>query len=252
MQTPKAIGGISFGLMDPEEYRDMSATKVITADTYDDEVEENPYNASLEKPGTTSLVPDVAGDRILDAGCGSGIYTEWLLEHGAADVVGVDVSEGMLERARERVGDEATYHRADLGDSLQFLDVDDFDGVVSGLALDYVADWHHVFGELARVVQPGGFVVFSVGHPVELFCDEDAAENYFEHERLVQDWDVEVPYYRRPLGDMLEPLLANGLRLDGVVEPQPTERFREAMPERYDKESRIPVFLCLRAVRVEA
>jgi len=37
MQTPKQLGGIRFGLMDPETYRDMSATKVITADTYDDD-----------------------------------------------------------------------------------------------------------------------------------------------------------------------------------------------------------------------
>jgi DNA-directed RNA polymerase subunit A' len=36
-QSPKEIGSISFGLMDPEEYREMSATKVITADTYDDD-----------------------------------------------------------------------------------------------------------------------------------------------------------------------------------------------------------------------
>jgi DNA-directed RNA polymerase subunit A' len=36
-QTPQEIGQLSFGLMDPEEYRDMSATKVITADTYDDD-----------------------------------------------------------------------------------------------------------------------------------------------------------------------------------------------------------------------
>ncbi|MHB9288702.1 DNA-directed RNA polymerase subunit A' [Halobacteriales archaeon Cl-PHB] len=36
-QTPKSIGKLSFGLMDPEEYREMSATKVITADTYDDD-----------------------------------------------------------------------------------------------------------------------------------------------------------------------------------------------------------------------
>jgi len=37
VQSPKDIGSIHFGLMDPEEYRDMSATKVITADTYDDD-----------------------------------------------------------------------------------------------------------------------------------------------------------------------------------------------------------------------
>ena len=36
-QTPKEIGSLSFGLMDPEEYRNMSATKIITADTYDDD-----------------------------------------------------------------------------------------------------------------------------------------------------------------------------------------------------------------------
>ena len=35
--SPKEIGEISFGLMDPEEYRNMSATKIITADTYDDD-----------------------------------------------------------------------------------------------------------------------------------------------------------------------------------------------------------------------
>jgi len=218
------------------------------AATYDAEVEDDPYNADLEMPGTTSLVPDVEGLRVLDAGCGSGIYTEWLLEAGAAEVVGVDVSAAMLERARERVGAGATFHRADLGKPLDCLDDAAFDGVVSALALDYVADWDATFGEFARVLRPGGFVVFSVGHPLEQFVDT-AAENYFERERLVKDWDVEVPYYRRPLADMLEPLLANGLRLDGVVEPEPTEGFRETLPERYGKESRQPVFLCLRAVK---
>jgi ubiquinone/menaquinone biosynthesis C-methylase UbiE len=219
------------------------------AGTYDDEVADNPYNADLEMPGTTSLVPEVDGDRVLDAGCGTGIYTEWLLARGADEVVGVDVSAEMLDRARERVGERATFHRADLGDPLEFLDDEAFDGVVSALAVDYVADWHQVFGEFARVLRPGGFVVFSVGHPIEKFADEAAAGNYFERERLVKDWDVEVPYYRRPLAGMIEPLLANGLRLDGLVEPQPTERFREKMPGRYEKESRQPVFLCLRAVK---
>ena len=37
IQSPKEIGGIQFGLMDPETYREMSATKIITADTYDDD-----------------------------------------------------------------------------------------------------------------------------------------------------------------------------------------------------------------------
>jgi len=216
------------------------------AASYDEDIEDNPYNADLEMPGTTSLIPPVEGSRVLDAGCGTGIYTEWLLEQGA-DVVGVDVSEAMLDRARERVGARAAFHRADLAAPLDFLDDDAFDGVVSALALDYVADWSRPFSEIARVLRPGGFLVFSVGHPVEQYVDAPA-ENYFERERLVKEWDVEVPYYRRPLADMLEPLLAAGFRIDGIVEPQPTERFREKRPDKYEKESRQPVFLCLRAV----
>jgi len=76
------------------------------ADTYERETEKNLYNAEIKFPGTTDLVPDVTGDRVLDAGCGAGRYTEWLLERGA-DVVSVDVSEEMLDRARHRVGDRA-------------------------------------------------------------------------------------------------------------------------------------------------
>ncbi|MFC6975341.1 hypothetical protein ACFQL1_12880 [Halomicroarcula sp. GCM10025709] len=54
-QTPKEIGQISFGLMDPEEYRDMSATKVITADTYDDDG--FPIDMGLMDPGSGSSTP---------------------------------------------------------------------------------------------------------------------------------------------------------------------------------------------------
>src|SRR6056297_2570593 len=48
MQTPKQLGGIRFGLMDPETYRDLSATKVITADTYD--VDGCPIDMGLMDP----------------------------------------------------------------------------------------------------------------------------------------------------------------------------------------------------------
>jgi len=227
------------------------------ADSYAEEVRESPYNAHLEFPATTSLIPDVEGQRILDAGCGTGVYTEWLLEQGA-DVVGMDASEAMLDHARDAVGDQATFHQADLGKSLDFAETDAFDGVVSALALGYVEDLRVPFGEFARVLNPGGFLVFSTGHPLDQFPPDDPEmgddpgdANYFEVERLVKEWDVEVPYYRRPLAEIVNPLLDAGFRLDRLVEPQPTEAFREAWPERYEKESRYPVFVCVRATLAE-
>ena len=215
------------------------------ADDYDEEVASNPYNAHFAFPATTSLIPDVEGERILDAGCGSGVYTEWLLERGA-EVVGVDVSREMLDHAVENVGDRAELHRADLAEPLDFAD-DSFDGVVSALALGYVRDWRPTFSEFARVLKPGGFVVFTTTHPAdEIPLDDD--ENYYEVERKVKEWAVDVPYYRRPFSEMINPLLETGFRIDSVLEPQPTDAFEEQWPERYETESRHPVFLCVRAV----
>ncbi len=215
------------------------------ADSYEDELESNPYNAYLDFPGTTSLVPDVAGKRVLDAGCGGGRYTEWLVDEGA-DVVGVDASAEMLAHARERVGDRATLHQGDIGSELGFASDDEFDGVVSGLTLSYVEDWRAACSEFARVLTPGGFLVFSTSHPFDEFPLPEES-NYFEVERTSKDWDVEVPYYRRPVSEMLNPLLESGFRIDEILEPQPTEEFRAAWPERYEKESKRPVFFCVRA-----
>jgi SAM-dependent methyltransferase len=190
----------------------------------------------------------VDGKRILDAGCGTGVYSEWLLERGA-DVVGFDVSEAMLNQVPDAVHAEATFDQADLAEPFEFADADTFDGIVSALALGYVADPRDPFAEFARVLKPGGFVVFSTAHPLDQFpIDEDDGEaNYYEIEKREKDWDVDVPYYRRPVGEIITPLLEAGFQIEQFVEPQPTAAFEEKWPERYEKESRYPVFLCVRA-----
>lgn len=219
------------------------------AATYAEEIKTNAYNSELEFPATSSLIPDVEGARVLDAGCGTGFYTRWLLEQGA-DVLGVDVSEAMLSHAAEAVGGRAEFKQADLNDPLDFAAECTFDGVVSALALDYIEDWDGVFAEFSRVLRPGGFLVFSTGHPFDQFAPEDGeGENYFNVERASKEWNVEVPYYRRPFSKILNPVLNNQFRLDRLVEPQPTAAFAEQRPERYETESRNPVFLCVRAIK---
>jgi SAM-dependent methyltransferase len=217
------------------------------ADEYARDVETNGYNAGIEFPGTAGLMPDVDGKRVLDAGCGTGNYAEWLCDEGA-EVVGVDASEAMLEHAIERVGDRAEFHRANLEASLDFAADEAFDGIVSALVLDDLEDWRGVFAEFYRLLEPGGFVVFSVSHPFNEY-PLDGEANYFEVERQVKEWSVEVPYYRRPLAGILNPLLEAGLRLDEIAEPQPTKVFEEMRPDKYEKESKRPVSLCVRAVR---
>ena len=61
------------------------------AESYAARVDTKPHNAYYERPATLSLLPQVKGKRVLDAGCGPGVYAEWLVEHGA-EVVAFDVS----------------------------------------------------------------------------------------------------------------------------------------------------------------
>src|SRR5262245_47376107 len=84
------------------------------ADGYAARVATKAHNAFYDKPAVLSLLPPVAGKRVLDAGCGPGAYSEWLADNGA-DVVAVDVCPRMVELARLRLNGKATVLEADLG-----------------------------------------------------------------------------------------------------------------------------------------
>jgi len=86
------------------------------------------------------LLPDFRGKHVLDAGCGYGWHCVYAAEHGAASVVGADISERMLAVAREKTGDDrVTYVRSAMED-MDFPE-ESFDVVLSSLALHYVEDY---------------------------------------------------------------------------------------------------------------
>jgi len=97
------------------------------AQRYARAIDTKPHNAYFERPATLSLLPEVKGKRVLDAGCGPGAYAEWLADRGA-QVVAVDVSPKMVSLARQRLGGKAEIIRADLNAGLGFLNSDLFDG----------------------------------------------------------------------------------------------------------------------------
>ncbi|NJM90603.1 MAG: class I SAM-dependent methyltransferase [Hydrococcus sp. RU_2_2] len=236
------------------------------AERYAAIVETKAHNAYYERPATLSLLPNVQGLQVLDAGCGSGIYTEWLLKHGA-QVVACDVTPRMVEIAKQRInhafpevmGKQFEIHRADLTQPLTFTADARFDLVLCPLVLDYIADWQAVFGEFFRVLRSRGIFVFSCGHPTADFLYTQRKQltpgDYFEVEQFVTQWTgFGEPYpkivsYRRPLQSILNPLVRAGFILDEILEPKPIAEFQQTDPEHYDELMQEPVFLCIRAYK---
>src|SRR5215218_6548889 len=103
--------------------------------------------------------PAAAGKRVLDAGCGLGYGSAVLSDAGAASVVGVDVAEGVVEVARERVPDGVELHVGDVA-ALDFAD-GEFDVVVCFEVIEHVEAPDAVLAELHRVLAPGGVLLVS-------------------------------------------------------------------------------------------
>lgn len=241
MTDPKSIGENNY-----ESFAERYAQIVLT----------KPHNAYYERPATLSLLPDVSGQPVLDAGCGPGIYAEILLERGA-DLTAIDVTPAFVELTRQRVGQRARVLRADLNQPLDFAADDSFYVVLCPLVLDYIADWTPTFREFYRVLRPGGMLIFSCGHPLGdwLYAQRYIEVSYFETQQFTAEWSgfgeprPVVTSYRRPISAMLDPLLTNGFALDKLLEPLPTEDFKAADPERYEHLQKQPGFVCIRAVK---
>ncbi|MTH54970.1 methyltransferase domain-containing protein [Bacillus mangrovi] len=207
------------------------------------------FNSEYERPAMLECLPeDLSGLNIFDAGCAAGWYTVKLAQRGAK-VTAADISPEMVQAAKRRTGHLAEVHCLNLAGALPFED-QSFDQIVSSLTLHYLEDWSATFKEFNRVLKPGGKLLFSFHHP---FTDVQLLQEplYFQTDRIVDQWKKEgrtfaVPFYRRPLEKILNETLSC-FSIKEVVEPKPTERFKEQNPERYEELLRAPVFLIINA-----
>ncbi|NKE61139.1 methyltransferase domain-containing protein [Lentzea sp. PSKA42] len=226
----------------PSDYDSVAAA--YTADN-----EKNLFNAYYERPATLALAGDVAGRRILDAGCGAGPLFAALRDQGAI-VSGIDASAGMLEQARLRLGGDADLRVADLADPLPFSD-NEFDDVIASLVLHYLEDWGPTLAEMRRVLKPGGRLIASVNHPTAEYCIERLAgrrPDYFETYAAPAEWPVgdqtvKVTFWSRPLHAMTDAFTAAGFRISAISEPQPVPEARELFPDDFHLMATAPSFL---------
>lgn len=214
-------------------------------------------SATSEWPALRVLLPPVAGRDVVDLGCGFGQLSRWIAAEGAASVLGIDLSEKMLERARSETTSRAvTYERADL-ETLKLAPAS-ADLIVSSMAFHYVEDFARLTRMLFGVLRHGGELVFSVEHPIYAARAEpewvEAADgrqafaiaDYGFEGRKVTNWIVDgVIKYHRTIGTMLNLLHTAGFDYRAVDEWTPTEDQLLAHPEWRETELTRPMFLLI-------
>ena len=212
--------------------------------------ESNLANAYYEQPAMLALAGDVAGRRMLDAGCGAGPLLAALRDRGAI-VTGFDKSAGMLKLARQRLGVDADLQVAELGTPLPFPDAA-FDDVTASLVLHYLEDWGPALAELRRVLKPGGRLIVSVDHPFaeNLWHREAGLEpDYFATYNYTVEWTAGsqtalLRFWTRPLHAMTDAFTAAGFRMTTISEPAVApDTPRELIPGNIADSRRLLCFL---------
>ena len=198
----------------------------------------NPLIA-LEEPVVRAWLGDVAGRRIADVGCGTGRHAVWLAEAGA-EVVALDFSDGMMSRARTKVGSgRVRFCRHRLPDPLPLAE-GSCDQVLFALVAEHVEQLAQAFGELARVLAPGGQVIFTALHPAmnlagitARFFDPDTGD------------EVRVEAFEHSVADYVNAALGGGLTVAEMVERKATKESARIAP-RAAKYIGWPMLLALR------
>ncbi|UAN56251.1 bifunctional 2-polyprenyl-6-hydroxyphenol methylase/3-demethylubiquinol 3-O-methyltransferase UbiG [Serratia sp. JSRIV004] len=112
-----------------------------------------------------SILPDLQGKKVVDLGCGYGWFCRSAREQGAAQVLGMDLSEKMLGKAKEMTKDPAIEYRQQDLEALQ-LPAASFDLVYSSLTLHYIEDLGKLFATVYQTLVNGGEFIFTAEHPI--------------------------------------------------------------------------------------
>lgn len=211
-----------------------------------------------EWPTLEPMLPDFSNKHVLDLGCGYGWHCQYAVKKGAASVIGVDVSEKMLEVAQEKfTSQKITFLKQDIS-AIDF-DKEQFDIVFSSLAFHYVKDYNLLIEKISNLLKPEGELIFTVEHPVftaygsQDWIYDEAGEilhfpvdrYYDEGERKAVFLETEMKKYHRTLTTYLETLLQHNFSIERVVEPEPPIKFLSS--GKRNNEMRRPMFLIVSA-----
>jgi SAM-dependent methyltransferase len=204
------------------------------------------------------LIPDLHNKSVLDLGCGFGWHCLYAREQQASSVVGVDISEKMLQEARGKTDDPAISYIQMPIEDIEFAS-EQFDVVISSLAMHYVASFEAICRKVHAYLKPGGSFIFSVEHPI--FTSRNEQNWYVDDQGNRLHWPVDhyqseglrettfltenVIKYHRTISTYFNDLIGAGFAIKAVKEPKPSDEMSND-PWMKDEDRR-PMFLIISA-----
>lgn len=199
-------------------------------------IRDNKVNANnlFEIPALFSMMPDLKGKRILDLGCGFGEHCKKFVDYGAEKVVGIDISEKMLEVAMiENSDSKIRYINMPMEEIAQLQER--FDVVISSLAFHYVEDFEGIIRNVYNLLDENG-------NKLHLNLADYGVEG--ERESV---WFVDnVKKYHRTFSTIINTLIGAGFTIEKMIEPLPTDELLEKYPDYKDLFHK-PDFLLIKA-----
>ncbi|WEX86321.1 class I SAM-dependent methyltransferase [Sinorhizobium garamanticum] len=213
-----------------------------------------------EWPAIRAMLPDLRGLRVVDLGCGFGWFARWARQNSAGHVLGLDLSENMIARARKDTDDAAIDYRvADL-DHLVLPEAS-FDFAYSSLVFHYIEDFDRLVRTVHASLVPGAHFVFTIEHPIYMApskpgwaSDADGRriwplDRYSDEGKRTTDWLARgVVKYHRTIGTTLNTLVAAGFSIRHVEEWSPAPEQIAANPDLAEEIDR-PMMLLVAAQR---
>jgi SAM-dependent methyltransferase len=200
-------------------------------------------------PTMLALLGEVAGQDVLDAGCGEGYLARILAARGAR-VTGVDLAPRLIELAGQKASPvEIVYRVADLSAPQPEL-AGCFDAVASYLVLNDVEEYRGFAETLARSLKSGGRAVLGFNNPYSYMLRRGLGSAYFAsgsmHPCGLSSVGVNVSFYHRTLPEYLDAFLDAGLRLTRMVDlERPSMAARRASGAELPPHDQLPHFTVL-------
>jgi len=205
------------------------------------------------------LLPNLKNSTVLDLGCGYGWHCRYVIENGAKSVIGVDLSEKMLEKANEINELEGIEYQRNAIEELTFRS-GQFNLVISSLAFHYIKDFDMLCRNIYNWLQPGGKFLFSIEHPVftaqgnqDWIYNKDGDKLYWPVDNYFLMGARETTFlgntvlkYHRTITSYLRSIVQSGFKINACVEPEPSTEMLENFPAMGD-ELRRPMMLIISA-----